>query len=100
VNYVPYRFNAPPIWAFLRGYFISSIPTKILHAFLIFLMRAACPAKLTFVVIINFYVCMYMYRPFSPHNGITIGNVLISFLSYVNANFNFSWNYYQFFVFI
>jgi hypothetical protein len=32
---------------------------------------------------------MYVYCPFSPHNGITIGNVLILFFSPVNANFIF-----------
>jgi hypothetical protein len=42
------------------------------------------------IIIIRFYVGMYVYCPFSPHNGITIGNVLILFFSPVNANFNFS----------
>jgi hypothetical protein len=36
---------------------------------------------------------MYVYCPFSPHNGITTGNVLILFFSPVNANFNFAWIY-------
>jgi hypothetical protein len=39
---------------------------------------------------------MYVYSPFAPHNGIAIGNVLILIFSLINANFNFSWNYYQF----
>jgi hypothetical protein len=38
---------------------------------------------------------MYVYCPFSPHNGITTGNVLISLFSPINDNFNFSWNYYK-----
>jgi hypothetical protein len=41
---------------------------------------------------------MYVYYPFSPHNGITMGNLLILFFSPVNANFNFSCNYYCIFV--
>jgi hypothetical protein len=41
------------------------------------------------VIIINFYVCMYVYCPFWPHIGITIENVHILFSSPVNANFFF-----------
>jgi hypothetical protein len=46
------------------------------------------------IIIINVYVCMYVYCPFSPQNDTTIGNVLILFFSPVNANYIFSWNYY------
>jgi hypothetical protein len=46
------------------------------------------------IIVINMYVCMYVYCPFSPHNSKTIGNVLILFFSPANANFNISWNYY------
>jgi hypothetical protein len=41
-------------------------------------------------------VCMYVYCPFSPRNGITIRNVLILFFSPVITSifFSFSWNCY------
>jgi hypothetical protein len=39
-------------------------------------------------------VYMYAYSPFSPHNGITTGNVFISLFLLINDNFKFSWNCY------
>jgi hypothetical protein len=41
------------------------------------------------------YVCMNEYYTFSPHNGVAIANVLISFFSPVNDNFDLSRNYYN-----
>jgi hypothetical protein len=43
---------------------------------------------------------MYVYCAFLLQNGITIGNVPILFFFPVNANFNFSWNYYKFIIII
>jgi hypothetical protein len=34
-------------------------------------------------------MCMYAYSPFSPHNGITTGNVFNLLFSPINDNFNF-----------
>jgi hypothetical protein len=47
-----------------------------------------------FFLFTNFYVCIYAYSSFSPHNDITTGNVLILRFSPINDNFNFLWNYY------
>jgi hypothetical protein len=41
------------------------------------------------IIIINFYVRMYEYDLFSPHNGIATGNILILLFSPINDNFNF-----------
>jgi hypothetical protein len=55
-------------------------------------LRTTCTCvmmPIVIFIIINFYVCMYAYSPFSPYNGITTGNVLILLFSPINDNFNF-----------
>jgi hypothetical protein len=52
-------------------------------------INSATTAANRSIIIIKFYVCMYVYCPFSPHNGITTGNVLILFFSPVKSNFKF-----------
>jgi hypothetical protein len=44
------------------------------------------------------YVCMYEHYPYSPHNGITIANAFISHFLAVNDNFDFSWNYFYYYI--
>jgi hypothetical protein len=40
---------------------------------------------------------MYEYYPFSPHNGITIADVLILLISLIKDMFDLSWNYYYYY---
>jgi hypothetical protein len=58
------------------------------------ILSRKCSALIVVIIITCMYICMYEYCSLSPHNGITIANLLVLIFSPVNDNFDFSWNYY------
>jgi hypothetical protein len=104
--FLPWRWRRydPPKRRFNRPHLHGATPQKMAF-FIVTAVKTSNPTLLllfgccvssqiskkngVIVIIINFYVYMYVYCPFSPHNGITIGNVLIIFFHLLMLNLFF-----------